>query len=57
MNIFGFLLLIALFLIMLYFTIRIAVRHAIKDSLEEIESIMKKAAKASINEVNWLENQ
>ena len=57
MNIFGFLLLIALFLIMLYFTIRIAVRHAIKDSLEGIESSMKKAAKASINEVNWLENQ
>lgn len=43
-------------ILVLYFIIRIAVRHAINDNLENIESVVKKAIKTSVNEKEWREN-
>ncbi|GAA0087045.1 hypothetical protein ACH36K_14045 [Clostridium sp. MB05] len=56
MEIFFLLLYITIPILALYFIIRLAVSHAIKDNLENIESVMKRAIKTSINEKEWREN-
>lgn len=47
---------IILFFVILYFTIRLAVRHAIKDSIEEFNYNIKNSVKAGINENEWMKN-
>lgn len=56
MEIFFLLLYITIPILALYFIIRLAVSHAIKGNLENIESVMKRAIKTSINEKEWREN-